>query len=271
MRLALTNIGWAPADDAAVAALMQQQGIDAVDVAPSKYFEEPLQVSDQQVAAVRRWWAERGIEITGMQSLLFNAEPALNLFGPPAVRARMLERLTAVCRIAAGLRAPRLVFGSFRNRDRTGLSDAEAHAMALDFLGTWADRAAAEGVWICLEGVAPHYGANYLTDTISTVALAKQLNHPALRVQLDTVTVQEAGEDIERLLLQHAALIGHVHACERDLLPIGDGDIPHERMGAAIRRHLPAQIVCLEMLTPAGERPTAALGRAIEVARRYYG
>lgn len=271
MRLGLTNIGWHPAEDEAVARLMQQQGIDAVDVAPSKYFEEPLLATDLAIATVRRWWADRGIEITGMQSLLFNTEPGLNLFGTRPVRARMLEHLSAVCRIAAGLRAPRLVFGSFRNRDRTGLSDEVANAMALDFLGAWADRAAAEGVWICLEGVAPHYGANYLTDTVSTVALARQLNHPAVRVQLDTVTVHEAGEDMETLLAGHAGLIGHVHVCERDLLPIGDGDVPHARMADAIRRHLPSQVLCLEMLTPAGESTTAALTRAIAVARQHYG
>ncbi|MDO4682415.1 MAG: sugar phosphate isomerase/epimerase family protein [Lautropia sp.] len=270
MRLGLTNLAWAPDQDEAVARLMQQQGIDAVDVAPSKYFEEPLRATGQAIAAVRRWWADRGIEITGMQSLLFNTEPGLNLFGAAPVRQRMLERLTAVCRIAAGLGAPRLVFGSWRNRDRRGLMDAEADAIALDFFGQLAERAAAEGVWICLEGVAPHYGANYLTDTASTLALARQLDHPAIRVQLDTVTIREAGEDIDALLAAHAGLIGHVHVCERDLLPIGDGDMPHDWMAAAIRRHLPDHVVCLEMLTPAGEAPASALTRAILVARQHY-
>ena len=41
MRLAISNIAWEVADDAAVADLLQHYQIDAIDVAPGKYFPDP--------------------------------------------------------------------------------------------------------------------------------------------------------------------------------------------------------------------------------------
>ncbi len=270
MRLGLTNIGWAQQDDAAVAALMQQQGIDALDIAPSRYFDDPARTSVQQIQQVRQWWADRGIEIIGMQSLLFGAPPGLNLFGPPEMQRAMLERLAAVCRIGGELGARWIVFGSLRNRDCSGLDETTVRARALDFFRRLGDVAAQAGVTICLEGVSTHYGANWMTDTASSLALAQALDHPAIAIQLDTVTIHLNHEDIEALLATHADRVGHIHACEIDLRPLGEGDVPHARMAAAIRRHLPGRVVCLEVLTPEGQTPVEALERSIRVARTHY-
>lgn len=49
----------------------------------------------------------------------------LNIFATDASRDAMLHYLDAVCRIAGLLGASRLVFGSPKNRDRTGLTDKE--------------------------------------------------------------------------------------------------------------------------------------------------
>ena len=40
MRLGLTNLAWDPSQDEAVAGLLARLGVDAIDVAPSKYFAD---------------------------------------------------------------------------------------------------------------------------------------------------------------------------------------------------------------------------------------
>ena len=40
MRLGLTNLAWDPSRDEAVAGLLARLGMDAIDVAPSKYFAD---------------------------------------------------------------------------------------------------------------------------------------------------------------------------------------------------------------------------------------
>ena len=287
MRLGLTNLAWDPSRDEAVAGLLARLGVDAIDVAPSKYFADVAAVREAEVRRVRDWWADRGIEITGMQSLLYGTQ-GLNLFGPPDVQQRMLAYLAAVCRVGAWLGATRLVFGSPANRNRTGLTDAEAWTRALEFFGRLAEVAADAGVTICLEGVHPHYGANFMTDTASSLHMARALNHPSVGIVLDTAVVQLNGEDIEALLAEGAAWVRHIHASEKDLVPLGQsagarqhevqpgvplGRVPavdHATMAAAIRCWVPDRVVCVEILARGNDLHFANIEQSLAFARRHY-
>ena len=55
MRIAISNIAWDPAEDEAVAALLHRYQVDAIDVAPGKYFPDPTIASDQDIQRVRHW------------------------------------------------------------------------------------------------------------------------------------------------------------------------------------------------------------------------
>jgi sugar phosphate isomerase/epimerase len=269
MRLGISNIAWDIAEDDAVAVLLHRFGVDAVDVAPGKYFPDPIKATSRDIARVRREWWERGIELTGMQSLLFGAT-GLNLFGPPKTRDMMLRHLNAVCRIGEGLGARRLVFGSPRNRDRDGLSDEVAMDMAVSFFQRLGKIAQNHGVTICLEPNPVCYGANFMTTCEETARVVKQVAHPAIRMQLDTGALTINGEDPAAVLEDCAALIGHVHASEPNLLPLGDGKTDHARMFAALNQYLPDHVVAVVMLTAPNEARAASIERALAAAIRHY-
>lgn len=269
MRLAISNIAWDVAEDEAVAQLLQRHAVDAIDIAPGKYFPEPENASEDAIARVRAWWRERGIEITGMQALLFGAS-GLNVFGDAASQDAMLRRLDAVCRIAAGLDSPRLVFGSPKARDRSGLDDAAADAMAVDFFGRLGDVAGAHGVLICLEPNPASYGCNFMTHSAQAARIVEQVNHRSIRMQLDTGAIAMNGEDPAQVIGDYAALIGHIHASEPDLATLGDRGAPHDVIGALVNTHLPSHLVTIEMLASNTEPHLAAIERALGVATRYY-
>jgi hypothetical protein len=88
VRVAISNIAWDPAEDDAVADVLRRHRVDAVDIAPGKYFPDPPAATDAEIERVRRAWAERGVRIHGMQALLFGTV-GLNLFGEPDVRRAM--------------------------------------------------------------------------------------------------------------------------------------------------------------------------------------
>ncbi len=269
MRLAISNIAWDTAEDETIATLLHRFGVDAIDVAPGKYFPDPARATEEDIMRVKNWWSQRGIEITGMQALLFGTT-GLNVFGPPAVQDAMLHHLTAVCRIGAGLGATRLVFGSPKNRDRTGLSDQQAMAVAVPFFRRLADIAESCGVVICLEPNPICYGANFMTTSAETVQVVAQIAHPAIRMQLDTGALTINGEDPARVLQDWASLIGHVHASEPDLLPLGDGGTDHGKVIAALQQHLPNHVVSIEMLATRNEPHPVSIERALNVAIRHY-
>jgi D-psicose/D-tagatose/L-ribulose 3-epimerase len=269
MRLAISNIAWDTAEDEAVAALLQRHQVDAIDIAPGKYFPRPAEASAIEIAEVKDWWNKRGIEITGMQALLFGTT-GLNVFGTSESQDAMLEHLTGVCRIGGGLGARRIVFGSPKNRDRSGLNDAETMAAAASFFRRLGDIAAEYGVTVCLEPNPVCYGANFMTTSAETAQVVTAIAHPAIRMQFDTGALAINGEDPFSVLESCGGLIGHIHASEPNLAPLGDDETDHARIFDALMLHLPDHVVTIEMVATKDEPHLASIERALNVANRNY-
>ncbi|SEJ41845.1 sugar phosphate isomerase/epimerase [Achromobacter sp. NFACC18-2] len=269
MRLAISNIAWETTEDEAIAGLLHRFGIDAIDVAPGKYFAQPQTAADDDIARVRAWWADRGIELTGMQALLFGTT-GLNVFGTPGSQEAMLRHLAAVCRIGAGLGAGRIVFGSPKNRDRSGLNDQEAMEVAMSFFSRLGDIADYHGVVICLEPNPTCYGANFMTSCAETLQVVQQLGHKAIGMQFDTGALAVNGEDALAVLQKCSAHVCHVHASEPGLVPLGDGGVDHAKMAAALNKYLPDHLVSIEMLATKNEAHLTSIERALDVAIQHY-
>lgn len=269
MRLAISNIAWDTDQDETIARLLQHFSIDAIDVAPSKYFPEPSRATDETIASIRNWWRKQGIEITGMQSLLFGTT-GLNVFGTSKTQDAMLQHLARVCRIGKGLGASRLVFGSPKNRDRTGLNDQETMNVAISFFRRLGDIAQSYDVVICLEPNPICYGTNFMTTSIETAQVVNQIDHPAIKMQLDTGALTVNGEDLCAVLQNYTPIIGHIHASEPDLLPLGDGVTDHANVFAVLEKFLPDHVVSIEMLATKNEPHEVSIERALTIASRYY-
>lgn len=269
MRLAISNIAWDVSEDEQVARLLKKYDIDAIDVAPSKYFSISDQTKGDDINKVKEYWAAQGIEITGMQSLLFGTS-GLNLFGSSEVQKTMLAHLNAVCRIGAGLGATRLVFGSPRNRDRSGLTDDQTINTAIEFFQHLGDIAATHNVFICLEPNPPCYDSNFMTTSLETARVVKKICHPAIKMQLDIGALTINSEDISSVLVECAPLIGHVHASEPNLVPLGDMATDHQKIHSVLQKYIPNHIVSIEMRTTKDEPHLVSIERALKVATENY-
>ncbi|GAB7127784.1 hypothetical protein JCM19000A_22910 [Silvimonas sp. JCM 19000] len=269
MRLAISNIAWDVNEDNDLASLLQRYQVDAIDFAPGKYFPKPAEATDAEIRKVKAWWAERGIEMTGMQSLLFGTT-GLNVFGDAASQDAMLAHLRGVCHIGGVSGATRLVFGSPKNRDRSGLSDAETRSRAVEFFNRLGDIAASEGVLICLEPNPPLYGANFMTTSDETAEVVRAVNHAAVKMQLDTGAVTLNQENVADVVSRHIDVIGHIHASEPSLVPLGDGGTQHDAVYAALQTVRPDALVSIEMVATQNEPHLTAIERALGVADRSY-
>jgi sugar phosphate isomerase/epimerase len=270
MRVSISNIAWETSHDEQVCDILQRHGVDAIDIAPGKYFSDFAEASLEQIAKVRSWWSERGIEIIGMQSLLYG-KAGLNLFSKSDIQQRMLDHLQEVCRIGDGLNARRLVFGSPRNRDRSGLSDEQAFEKAILFFRRLAEVAQRYGVTICLEPNPECYGSNFMTSSTKTAAVVEAVAHPAIRMQFDTGALSINGENPSTICSEFQCLIGHVHASEPQLVPVGTGETDHPASAAALKEFLPNAPVTIEMLTNSSDAPMAAVEASVEYVVACYG
>lgn len=272
MRLGISNIAWDIVEDEQVAALLQKYRIDAIDIAPGKYFPQAGLASDDEILEVKAWWAGHGIEITGMQALLFGTD-GLNIFGSSDSREKLMDHLGAICTIAGKLGAKRVVFGSPRNRDRQGLDDRETLEIATRFFRLLGDLAQAAGVFICLEPNPPVYGANFMTTAVETESVVRAVGHPAIKMQFDTGAILINQEDADRVLTDSADLIGHIHLSEPALAPLGDSGLDHRPIARAIRRFQPTGprgLMTIEMVATKNEAHIVSIERAIRFAAELY-
>ena len=267
--ISISNLAWSPPEDAAVLALLRKYDVRAIDVVPKKFFDDVASTTPAQIAAARARWADSGIALTGMQSLLYGTQ-GLNVFGPPDIQDKLLEHLRHIARVGGGLGATRLVFGSPRNRDRSGLEDAAALAAAVQFFRRLGDIAATHGVLGCLEPNPTAYNSNFMRTADETAAVVRATAHPAIRMQLDTGAITLNGEDVRAVLAAHAALIGHIHASEPHLVPLGTGLTDHAAMAVAVKNALPNHLVCIEMAESKDGANLQHIERALTLATTVY-
>lgn len=269
MRISISNIAWDPSQDNDVCVLLQKHHIDAIDIAPGKYFPDPKNASDKNIASVRQFWESKGISLAGMQSLLFGTQ-GLNIFSDKAVQQKMLEHLRAVIHVAAVLGIKPLVFGSPKNRDRQNLSDEESRLIAYDFFMQLGDIALNEGVIICLEPNPECYGANFMTSSAETINMVRMIGHPAIKMQLDTGAIAINHESVIQVIKGNEDIIGHIHLSEPNLIPLGRDNVEHAKVAAELNRLLPCRVATIEMLMPKNESPLAAIDEALSFVTRYY-
>ncbi|MDR5793740.1 TIM barrel protein [Caballeronia sp. LZ008] len=269
MRVSISNLAWEPDEDEQVVALLNKHGVDAIDIAPSKYFPDIDGATAEETSAVRTMWADRGIKIVGMQSLLFGTA-GLNLFGDVDTQNRMLDRLRAVCRIGEGLASKegvRLTFGSPKNRDIGDLTPDAAKESAVKFFGRLARVADDHGVIVCLEPNPPKYGCNFMTDTASAADIVRAVDHRAIRLQFDSGASAINGEDVGHAIRAFEDVIGHVHVSEPDLVPVGSAPASAASYHGALARALSGSaihpLVTIEMLTRRAETRLADIDAAL--------
>ncbi|WP_171133163.1 MULTISPECIES: sugar phosphate isomerase/epimerase [unclassified Ruegeria] len=220
MKLAVSNIAWTAEEDAVIAQHLRDAGVDALEVAPSRVFADVAAATSEDALAVKADWAAEGLPIVSMQALLFG-QPDLRLFGTARDQDAFVDYLAHVMARAGELGCGPLVFGSPGNRKRGGLSLDQAYDAALPVLRRVAEIAAETGTYFCLEANATGYGCDFMTQLSEAAEMVRRVDHPNMRMVLDTGNMLMAGEDVtavEPVL----PLVQHVHFSAPQLAPIAE-------------------------------------------------
>ena len=86
----------------------------------------------------------------------------------------------------------------------------------------------------------------------------------------DTGALTINGESPEAVLECSSRFIGHVHASEPNLVPLGDGGTDHQLMHKALSQHLPEHLVSIEMVATKEEPHLQSIERALVCAAECY-
>ena len=270
MRLAVSNVAWDAGEDDGIVTVLKRYGVTGVEVAPTKVWNHPAEMPETDVAAYRRWWEERGIEVVALQSLLFGTQ-GLELFNGPRVRARMFEHLTRIIRLAGWLGARALVFGSPTSRALHGMDRTQAVEIAVEFFGRLADEAHRYGTSVCLEANPAIYGSEFAQTTAEAIEVVRRVGRPGFALQLDTGSLALTGETDDRTIERAFEFIGHVHVSEPHLAPVGAATVDHQPIAAALKRLGYGGWVSLEMRSRARPSNAETLDAALGHVAGLYG
>jgi sugar phosphate isomerase/epimerase len=165
VRLAVSNIAWSPESRRQAYALLIENGIGGLEVAPGLLFREavdPFDPTEAEARSVRDELDGSGLELVSMQSLLFGVQGAALFEGPgPLTRLRFgMDRAIA---FAERFSIPNMVFGCPLQRAvPVGMDHSEALKFGAEQFRKMGDRAASAGTVIAVEFNPEAYGTNFL-------------------------------------------------------------------------------------------------------------
>jgi len=243
---------------------LRAAGLDGVEIAPTVIWPSAPQVRSDEVSIYASYWRNNGLNISGIQSLLFG-HPEFQVFDQ-STWPSMTEHISAMIRLAQSLGTHIAVFGSPKNRVRGVLGKQEANAIFADFLGLVIPILAECNVVLAIEPNAPEYGADYLTRYTDTVALTDLVASPWVQPQIDTGCLNMVGEDPAAAVLAHTP--AHIHVSAPNLSPL-PGPVNHDALQSALASRDYSGWVALEMLATGPDPVKTAIRAAFWLAQTY--
>lgn len=269
MKLAISNIAWQQSEEIAVAELLQKYGIRGVEIAPTKIWRSPLDVTPDEIKAYRRLWSNYHVEIVSMQALLFG-RPELTIFESDEKRMATLEYLSKIIRFAGELGVTRLVFGSPKNRKVGDLNNTRIEDIAVSFFGNLGKIAKENNCIFCIEPNPTDYGCDFVTNSGDGSSLVRNVDHPGFGLHLDAAGMTLSNENIERSLQSAFDVLRHFHISEPFLEPVTGDAVDHDCFASALQKFGYDQWVSIEMKTRQTGSNLSGVEAALKLARQKY-
>ena len=268
IRHAVSNIALPPYEHAAELARLGALGLEGLEVAPSRVWQDTWQgLTPEMVAAYRRDVEGAGLRVVGLHSLFYD-HPELGLFRDAATRARsfdFLVHLSAVCRDLGGRT---LIWGGGRRRG--DVPEAAARAEAETFMAELCRRIEGYETCLCFEPLGPDE-SDFINSAFEALAIVEAVDHPALRMQLDAKALVANGEAGLETFRAVAPRLVHFHANEPGLGVLGtSGAVDHGALGGFLRDIGYCEFVSIEQRMLNAADPIADVARSVRVLKDHY-
>lgn len=243
MKLAISNIAWKAERDEEIYSFLAEQGIQGLEIAPTRIFPEvPYERLTEAAAFVRRIKEEYRLEIPSMQSIWFGRSE--NLFAGKEERESLLSYTKKAIDFAEVIGCRNLVFGCPRNRSFEGNYPG---TIALEFFKELGDYAHSKGTVIAMEANPVIYNTNYINETEQAFALVKQVNSQGFFVNVDLGTIIYNEETLD-VLKDNMNYVNHIHISEPGLALIEKRSL-HRKLAEILRKNHYQKFVSIEMKT----------------------
>jgi sugar phosphate isomerase/epimerase len=266
VNLTISNIAWTAEQDEEVLGLLRQDGVQAVELAPTRIWPE-WQGTAQEAIAYRDYLNGLGLACSSLQAILYGL-PHLKVFGTAQEKAALVEHLRGVADLAAALGAGPMVFGAPKNRLRGDRNDATAFVEAVELFEEIGDYCQQKGVTLCLEPNPTDYGCDFITTSEQGAALVREVNSPGFRLHLDAAGMHLTGDQVPAAIESAADVLAHIHISEPFLGDFEQPQVDHKAIAKGLTAIGWDQWISIEMR--ATDHPVDSVKTALATVQSIY-
>ena len=217
MKYSISNIAWSKEYDNEMYAFLKQQGIDGLDIAPTRIFDKPY--DNLELAHEYAWMLKNkyGLTVSSMQSIWYGVKESI--FGTDEDRAYLLDYTKKAILFAESMGIRNLVFGCPRNRNMPQGDEKQFMEIAAGFFKELGDFAYQHNTVLAMEPNPVIYNTNFLNYTKDACEFVKSVDSPGFKVNIDMGTMIYNKEN-PHLVKTYKNWVNHIHISAPNLAVI---------------------------------------------------
>ena len=204
MKLSISNIAWGKDDDFAMYTFLQQNGIDGIEIAPSRLFTNPYENLEQAQLYATMLKNRFNLEISSMQSIWFGKSG--NIFNEDE-RKELFDYTKKAIDFANACGIKNLVFGCPKNRN---MPQDKSEDDVLGFFYDLGEYAKSKNTVLALEANPVCYNTNFMNYTKDACEYCKKIGSDGVKVNFDFGTILYNKEN-PHVIKTYKNLINHIH------------------------------------------------------------
>ena len=217
MKYSISNIAWSKEYDNEMYAFLKQQGIEGLEIAPTRIFDKPY--DNLELAHEYAWMLKNkyGLTVSSMQSIWYGVKESI--FGTDEDRAYLLDYTKKAILFAESMGIRNLVFGCPRNRNMPQGDEKQFMEIAVGFFKELGDFAYQHNTVLAMEPNPVIYNTNFLNYTKDACEFVKSVDSPGFKVNIDMGTMIYNKEN-PHLVKTYKNWVNHIHISAPNLAVI---------------------------------------------------
>lgn len=204
MKYSISNIAWDKSDDLAMYTFLQSVGMDGIEIAPTRLFDNPYENLEQAQLYATMLKNRFNLAVSSMQSIwygksgnIFNKEEAKEL---AAYTKQAMDFANAM-----GIK--NLVFGCPRNRT---MPEGAKEEDVLEFFYDLGEYAKSKNTVLALEANPVIYNTNFMNTTTQAAEFCKKVGSDGVKLNVDFGTILYNKEN-PHVIKTYKNLVNHIH------------------------------------------------------------
>lgn len=267
MKLSISNIAWPREDEEWVLKLLEKHSWDAIELAPSRVWEDFRTVPSSKILSYKKKINFYGLEICSLHSLFYGIKD-VNLFGDINSKNSFIEYLKKIVDLSHFLGNKVIVLGSPSVRDLGNRHINVALLEASYTLRRAAEYAEANGIMILIEPLS-RVESNFVNTHDEGLSLVNMIGNAGFGLHLDAKSIADENDDISSIISECRNKIMHFHINDPGLVSIGTKAKYHNIISDSLKEIGYKRYVSIEMRQNENHRET--IKNSVDFVEKVYG